>query len=113
MKVFDPKDIRNVAFVGHKACGKTSVAESALWSAGATNRLGSTAGGTSVLDYEDEEHKRVMSTSTSLGALEWNKTKINLLDTPAIVISSKIRAPLCRRPTAPCAWCPPKMVSSR
>ena len=82
MKVFDSKDIRNVAFIGHKACGKTSVAESALWTTGATNRLGNTAQGTSVLDYEDEEHRRVMSTATSVGALEWQKTKINVLDTP-------------------------------
>ncbi|MEL7371488.1 MAG: GTP-binding protein, partial [Myxococcota bacterium] len=82
MKVFDSRDIRNVALVGHKACGKTSVAEAALWTAQATQRLGSTTAGTSVLDYEDEEQKRVMSTSTSLGALQWKKTKINLLDTP-------------------------------
>ena len=82
MKVFDSNDIRNVAFIGHKACGKTSVAESALWTAGATNRLGNTAAGTSVLDYEDEEHKRVMSTATSVGAFEWQKKKLNVLDTP-------------------------------
>ena len=82
MKVFDSNDIRNVALIGHKACGKTSVAESALWTAGVTQRLGNTAAGTSVLDYEDEEHKRVMSTATSIGSLVWQKTKINLLDTP-------------------------------
>ena len=82
MKVFEPKDIRNIALVGHKACGKTSIAEAALWSVKVTPRLGSTAAGTSVLDYEDEEHKRVMSTSTSVAAFEWNKSKINLLDTP-------------------------------
>ena len=66
MKVFDSKDIRNVGLIGHKASGKTSIAESALWSAKATNRLGSTQGGTSVLDYEDEEQKRVMSTKSAL-----------------------------------------------
>ncbi len=82
MKVFDSKNIRNVGLIGHKACGKTSIAESALWAAGATNRLGSTSGGNSALDYEDEEKKRVMSISTSLGSLEWKKHKINLLDTP-------------------------------
>lgn len=82
MKVFDSKDIRNVGFIGHKACGKTSVAESALWAAKATNRLGSTVAGTSVLDFEQEEHKRVMSTSTGLGSLVWKKTKVNVLDTP-------------------------------
>ena len=82
MKPFDPTELRNVALIGHKAAGKTSVAESALWAAKATNRLGSTAQGTSVLDFEAEEQKRVMSTSTAVGALEWKKHKINLLDTP-------------------------------
>lgn len=82
MKSFTSKDIRNVGFIGHKASGKTSLAEAALWTAKATNRLGKTADGTSVLDFEDEEHKRVMSTSTHLGWLEWKKVKINLLDTP-------------------------------
>ncbi len=82
MQVFNSSDIRNVAFIGHKAAGKTSLAEAALRTAGVTNRLGSTAEGTSVLDYEDEERKRVMSTATSIASLEWQKTKINLLDTP-------------------------------
>ncbi|MEQ9503581.1 MAG: elongation factor G [Deltaproteobacteria bacterium] len=82
MKVFESKDIRNVGLIGHKACGKTSVAESALWAAKVTNRLGQTAGGTSALDFEPEEEKRVMSVSVSVGQLPWKKTKINLLDTP-------------------------------
>ena len=82
MKVFESKDIRNVGLIGHKACGKTSVAEAALWTAKATNRLGNTQQHTSVLDFEPEEQKRVMSTSTALGVLEWKKAKINLLDTP-------------------------------
>ncbi len=82
MKVFESKDLRNVGLIGHKACGKTSIAEAALWAAQVTKRLGSTALGTSVLDFEPEEHKRVMSTNTSVGALPWKKTKINLIDTP-------------------------------
>lgn len=82
MKSFESVDIRNVGLIGHKASGKTSFAESALWTAKVTNRLGSTAQGTSVLDFEPEEQKRVMSTSTALGSLVWKKAKINLLDTP-------------------------------
>jgi elongation factor G len=82
MNSFSTKDIRNVGLIGHKAAGKTSFAESALWTAKVTNRLGKTADGTSVLDFEDEEHKRVMSTSTAIGSLSWKKHKINLLDTP-------------------------------
>ncbi len=82
MKVFETPDIRNIAIIGHKAAGKTSIAESALWSAKATGRLGSTAAATSSLDFEPEEQKRVMSTATSVASFEWKKTKINLLDTP-------------------------------
>src|SRR5687767_13292924 len=82
MKSFTSKDIRNVGLIGHKASGKTSVAEAALWTAKVTNRLGKTADGTSGLDFEDEEQKRVMSTSAHVGWLEWKKTKINLIDTP-------------------------------
>ncbi|MEO1234369.1 MAG: GTP-binding protein, partial [Myxococcota bacterium] len=82
MKVFEPQHIRNVALVGHKACGKTSIAEAALWAAKATPRLGNTQAGTSTLDYEPEEHKRVMTVSTSVASFEWKKTKFNVLDTP-------------------------------
>lgn len=82
MKAFAPHEIRNIALIGHKASGKTSIAESALWAAKATSRLGSTAHGTSVLDFEAEEQKRVMSTGTSVATFEWKKHGFNLLDTP-------------------------------
>jgi elongation factor G len=82
MKSYESSDIRNVGLIGHKASGKTSIAESALWAAKVTARLGSTAQGTSVLDFEDEEKKRVMSTSTAIASLPWKKSKINLLDAP-------------------------------
>lgn len=85
MKLFDSKDIRNVALIGHKASGKTTLAEAGLWSAKATNRLGSTAQGNSVLDFEDEEQKRGMSTSTGIAQFAWKKHKFNLLDTPGDV----------------------------
>lgn len=82
MKVFESKDIRNVGLIGHKASGKTSIAEAALWSAKVSNRLGSTSGETSGLDFEPEEQKRGMSTSVSLAQLPWKKTKLTLIDTP-------------------------------
>lgn len=82
MKNVESKDIRNVGLIGHKASGKTSLAEAALWTAKITARLGKTADGTSVLDFEDEEQKRVMSTTTSIASIPWKKRKINLLDTP-------------------------------
>src|SRR5262245_40165750 len=82
MKTFDSADLRNVGLIGHKASGKTSLAEAALWTAKVTARLGNTTAGTSVLDFEPEEQKRVMSASTAIAALPWKKSKINLLDTP-------------------------------
>jgi elongation factor G len=82
MKKYEPKDIRNVALVGHKGHGKTSLAEAFLFDAKIVTRLGSVDGKTSTFDFEPEELDRRMSISTAVGAVEWKKRKINILDTP-------------------------------
>ncbi len=82
MKKYESKDIRNIALVGHKGCGKTSLGEAMLFDAKTTTRLGSVDNKTSTFDYEPEEMDRNMTMSTSLASAEWNKRKINLLDTP-------------------------------
>src|SRR3954469_15697657 len=74
--------IRNVALIGHRGSGKTSLMEALLFEAGATNRLGSVADGTTVSDADDDEKARGMSISASLASFEWQDTKVNLLDTP-------------------------------
>ncbi|HET7137089.1 MAG TPA: elongation factor G [Gaiellaceae bacterium] len=74
--------IRNVAVVGHRGVGKTSLVEALLFQAGKTNRLGQVEAGTTVSDWDDDEHKRQMSLSASLCNCEWEGRKINLLDTP-------------------------------
>jgi elongation factor G len=74
--------IRNVAVVGHRGVGKTSLVEALLFQAGKTNRLGQVDAGTTVSDWEEDEHKRQMSLSASLCNCEWEGRKINLLDTP-------------------------------
>jgi len=74
--------IRNVAVVGHRGTGKTSLVEALLFQAGAINRLGTVEAGTTVSDWDDDEHKRQMSLAASLTHLEWHERKINLLDTP-------------------------------
>jgi elongation factor G len=74
--------IRNVALVGHRGSGKTSLHEALLFEAGATNRLGSVPDGTTVSDSEPDEQARNMSISLSLSSFEWDERKINLLDTP-------------------------------
>ena len=82
MKVYETKDIRNVGIVGHGHCGKTSVVAGLLFASGATNRLTRVDEGNTITDYDDEEIQRKLTISTSIAAIEWKKTKINLLDTP-------------------------------
>src|SRR5919204_3766415 len=77
-----PKRIRNVALVGHRGSGKTSVNEALLFEAGAINRLGSVADGTTVSDSASDEKSREMSISASLSSFRWDERKINLIDTP-------------------------------
>ena len=77
-----PKRIRNVALVGHRGSGKTSVNEAVLFQAGAINRLGSVVDGTTVSDSAADEKAREMSISASLSSFRWEDRKINLIDTP-------------------------------
>jgi elongation factor G len=74
--------IRNVALVGHRGSGKTSLNEALLFEAGAVNRLGSVADGNTVSDSAPDEKAREMSISSSLASFSWNDRKINLIDTP-------------------------------
>src|SRR3954466_14348944 len=74
--------IRNVALVGHRGSGKTSLYEALLYQAGVTNRLGSVADGTSCSDADADEQARGMSIGAALNSFEWQDRRINLLDTP-------------------------------
>jgi elongation factor G len=74
--------IRNVALVGHRGSGKTSLNEALLYQAGVVSRLGSINEGTTVSDSEPDEQARQMSISASLSSFEWDERKINLIDTP-------------------------------
>ena len=78
----EPGKIRNVAVVGHRSTGKTSLVEAMLFQAGAINRLGTIAAGNTTSDWDEDEHRRQMSLSASLCHLEWQGRKINLIDTP-------------------------------
>jgi elongation factor G len=74
--------IRNVALVGHRGSGKTSLHEALLFQAGATNRLGTVVDGTTVSDGEADEKARQMSISATLTSFEWQERRVNLIDTP-------------------------------
>jgi elongation factor G len=77
-----PEGIRNVALVGHRGSGKTSLNEALLFQAGAVNRLGTVLDGSTVSDSAADEKARQMSIASSLASLEWEGKKINVLDTP-------------------------------
>jgi len=74
--------IRNVALLGHSGSGKTSLAESILYSTGAIDRQGKVADGNTVSDYDSEEIKRQISISLSAMYAEYKQHKINIIDTP-------------------------------
>jgi elongation factor G len=74
--------IRNVALVGHRGSGKTSLHEALLHQAGAINRLGTVVDGTTVSDADSDEKARQMSISAALQSFEWSDRKVNLIDTP-------------------------------
>jgi len=74
--------IRNVALVGHRGCGKTSLHEAMLFEAGAVKRLGTVADGTTVSDHEPDEQERSLSINASLACFEHGGREINLIDTP-------------------------------
>src|ERR671935_594355 len=74
--------VRNVALVGHRGSGKTSLNEALLFQAGAITRLGTVADGTTASDSDPDEQARQMSISASLSSFEWDDRKINLIDTP-------------------------------
>ena len=82
MKAFESASIRNVAFVGHGGCGKTSLIAAALHAMGVTPRLGRVSDGTAATDYDAEEIERKISIQTAIAHGDWGDRRINLVDTP-------------------------------
>ena len=84
MKVYDAASLRNVALVGHSGSGKTQLVSALLFDAGAVNRLGKVDEGTTVTDYDEEAIARKHTLSAGVAYAEWNKVKINFIDTPGM-----------------------------
>ncbi len=82
MAPYQTKDIRNIAFTGHGASGKTSLVEAMLFRSGVTNRMGSVDEGTSIADYEPEEKERKFTIDAALLPCKWQNKAINIIDTP-------------------------------
>ena len=82
MNVYEGKNIRNVGIVGHGGSGKTSLISAILFDTGAVNRLGRVDDGNAPTDYDEDEIERKITIASKLAFCEWNKNKINMLDTP-------------------------------
>ena len=82
MAEFGVNKLRNVALLSHSGAGKTMIVEAMLFATGQTSRIGNTADGTTVSDYEPEEIKRTASVQTSVVPISSGGHKLNLLDTP-------------------------------
>ncbi|MSR07245.1 MAG: elongation factor G [Gemmatimonadetes bacterium] len=82
MRVYTGEHIRNVAVLGHGACGKTALVDALAFVAGTTKRHGSVKDGTALTDYTPDEIERKYSISLGLAYAEWMDTKINFIDTP-------------------------------
>lgn len=82
MKSYTIENLRNIGLIGHGGSGKTSLIEALLYHTGNTDRLGKVEDGTTVSDFDPEEKKRGISLSASIAPIEFNNTKINLVDIP-------------------------------
>jgi len=82
VKVYDTDQIRNVALIGQRGCGKTSLADAMAFSSGVSNRLGKVDDGTSLSDFTEDEISRKTSIGLSILTCPWKNTKLNLLDLP-------------------------------
>ncbi len=82
MENYTSEHLRNVVLLSHSGAGKTSLSENMLFLAKAISRMGKIEDGSTTSDFDPEEVKRKISLSTSLLPFEWNKVKVNILDTP-------------------------------
>ncbi len=82
MPLFESENIRNIALIGHRGCGKTTLVEAMLNTAGEVSRLGGVDSGQATTDFDEEERQRQISISPALAHVHHDKIKLNLLDTP-------------------------------
>lgn len=79
---YKTEKIRNVVLLGHGGCGKTTLIESIAYISNVTKRIRTVLDGGTISDYDKEEIKRKCSLQTTLVPVDWEGTKINILDTP-------------------------------
>jgi elongation factor G len=82
MPSYTTPDIRNIVLAGHGGAGKTTLADSMLFAAGAIKHKASVIDGNSVSDFEKEEKDHHHSIYSSVLHASYQGKRINILDTP-------------------------------
>ncbi len=82
LKEYKSGDIRNIAIIGHGGTGKSTLLDAMLFVNGKIDKIGNPENGTLTSDFEEEEKKRKISIKSSLGFVEVDGVKINIIDTP-------------------------------
>lgn len=85
MKEYTTENLRNIALASHSGAGKTTLVERLLFDTKVLTRMGNVQGGTTAMDFEEEEIERTASINTAIAPIEWKGTKVNLLDTPGYI----------------------------
>ncbi|MBQ4370818.1 MAG: elongation factor G [Firmicutes bacterium] len=97
MKGYKTENIRNIALLGHGSSGKTTFLEAGLLATGVITRLGRVEDGNTVSDFDKMEIEKGYSISATMVPVEYNKVKINFIDTPGVFdfvgeVNSALRA---------------------
>jgi elongation factor G len=82
MKVYQTNEIKNIALIGAKGSGKTTLAESLLYEAGVIKRRGSVEQKNTVSDFMPVELNLGYSVFPTVFHTEWNNKKLNFIDCP-------------------------------
>ncbi|HPS58477.1 MAG TPA: elongation factor G [Spirochaetota bacterium] len=82
LKEYKTGQIRNVAIIGHGGTGKSTLLDAMLFVGGKIDKMGSVDAGTLVSDFDDDEKEKKISIKSSMGFVEFEDVKINIIDTP-------------------------------
>ena len=82
MRVYQTNEIKNIALIGAKGSGKTTLAESMLYEAGVIKRRGTIESKNTVSDFMPVELNLGYSVFPTVFHAEWNNKKLNIIDCP-------------------------------
>lgn len=82
MKIYEAKDIRNIAIVGHQGSGKTTLVESLAYCSNLITKKGEISKKNTLSDFTSDEQRKQSSITTSIIPIYHKDHKINLIDLP-------------------------------